>query len=101
MKIKALLSETYVHPEFVEHYEERWHERNTRDTQDLEEEPEGEPKYKTWNYNVKLFTLADLLKLSKGVDPKNVSVHIYRDREMQDLTVAVLQSLVSGKQDVS
>lgn len=79
---KCLKNKVYVHPDCIERYEENWEEYN-------EEEGAVMPAIEEWWYDTDVFTLQELLDMSKGMDPKDVFVSVHRDREIRDLSVSV------------
>lgn len=78
---KCLKNKTYVHPDCIERYEERWEEDA--------EEGDVKPTIEEWWYDTEVFTLQELLDMSKGMDPKDVIISVHRDRQIEDLSVSV------------
>jgi hypothetical protein len=78
---KFLKTKLYVHPECIERYEENW--------QDEHEEDEVMPPLEEWWYNTDVYSLQELLDMSKGMDPKDIFISVHRDREIHDISVTV------------
>ena len=81
MKEKRLLTKWYIHPEAIEQVIESLAD-HLGDDEEL-------PAYEKWWYTTDAFSLQEILDLSKDFDPKDVIISIYRDRQVQDITVSV------------
>lgn len=78
---ESLDRNTYVHPDLTDNYLE-----NRADYDDNEKLPKGVHK---WWYDTDLYTLQDLLNLSKDKDPKEIVISLHRNREIDHITISV------------
>lgn len=79
---KHLKSKVYVHPDYMDRYEENWEDQK-------EEDDEVMPAIEEWWYDTDVFTLQELLDSSKDMDPKDVIISVHRDRHINDITISV------------
>ena len=80
---KHLISKTYVHPDCIERFEERWEDRK--------EEGDEPPNLEEWWYHTYAFSLQDILSVvPPGTDPNLVVIHVQRERDCQSVDVDVI-----------
>lgn len=88
-KIKTLQSYIFVDPECSERYEEQISDYGT-----------VIPDYKPWLYETKVASLQELIDLSKGQDPKNVNIILYRDRDLYSISVDLTSKETYSSEEV-
>lgn len=86
---KRIAAKWYIHPEIIERVIER--------AEDYLEEGETVLPHEEWWYDTEVFTLQELLDMTKGINPEEVVINIHRDRQVEDITVAVIHKTPSDK----
>ena len=81
---EVLDNKKYVHPDLIENYLE-----NQEDYDNYRNDEKLPDDLNEWWYHTDLYSLQELMDLSKDKDPKDVIISLHRNREIDHVTISV------------